>query len=127
MMSVMGKKKLAQNRREEVVTMGYLEDFMEEKDYVTRDYLFEALESQRMLINQDMQQMKSELREDMLHMRDELREDMSHMRDELRNDSYHYMKSLMEDNRHQIRILMEGNNMRFERIERHTGLEPWTA
>ncbi len=45
----------------------------------------------------------------------------------LREESHRHMVALMEDNRHYIGVLVEGNNARFERIERHVGLEQWTG
>ena len=104
MMDGMRKKKLTQKERNEAVTKGYLED----RDYVTKDYIHDSFAAM---------ELRMERRFDLIDQKFEL----------LREESYRHMVSLMEDNRHQIRILMEGNNIRFERIERHVGLEPWVA
>ena len=112
MMSVMEKKKLSQKERNESVTKGYLED----QDYVTKEYFHDTLEATL--------DKKDYATKDYVGASFEA---MDLKFQGYMEDSRRHMTMLMEDNRHQIRLLMEGTNARFERIERHVGLEPWAA
>ena len=112
MMDGMGKRKLTQKEREEAVTKGYVEDqdfvtmkTLKKHDYRTEAYFKKALSSEDFATKEYVAEAFAAM-------------DTKFQR---------YIQSLMEDNRHYFQVLMEGNNMRFERIERHVGLEPWTV
>jgi hypothetical protein len=97
-------KKLTKKERGEVVTKGYLFDSLDERDYVTKDFL----------MNEFKPQFKNELKTELI--------------EELQiviNDSFaRHIQALMEDNHATIMTLIESFENRFERIEKHVGLLP---
>lgn len=124
-MDGMQKKKLTQKERNEDVTKGYLED----QGYATKEYVHDSFEvmDARMESRFEVIDQKFDAVDRKFDAIDRRFDALDQKLELFREESYRHMVSLMEDNRHQIRILMEGNNMRFERIERHVGLEPWVA
>jgi hypothetical protein len=72
------KKKLSQKEREEVVTKGYLSDVLEERNYITKDYFEEHLES---TINKALEKQSKEF--------------------------YQHMEALMEHQMNQLQVFME--------------------
>ncbi len=107
------KGKLSQKERKEVVDKGYLEDILESKDYITKDYLGsrnyvtkdwaqDMFQSFRTLINQDFSE---QLRLQGIENRQ-------------------YLQTIMEYSEEKFQVFTEKIDMRIERIERHVGLEP---
>ena len=98
------KRKLSQKERGEVVTKGFLEDYIDSKDFVTKDYLDQVLES------------KNYVTKNYLHQT--LEETFSKYRQENRR----HLEALMEDYHQRVYPLVELFDARFERIERKIGL-----
>lgn len=98
------KKKLSQKERGEVVTKGFLEDYLdktlESKNYVTKDYL-----TQQNFVTKDWALDMSETFE-------------KRIVEEFRN----HTGALMEFHAHQNQLIVDALVSRIERIERHVGL-----
>ena len=85
------KKKLSQKEREEVVTKGFLSDYLDSKNYITKDYL----------------DSKNYITKDYL-------EDYLDMRFKKQTLEFkQYLDSLMEHQMHQLQILMEQMDERY--------------
>jgi hypothetical protein len=91
----MRKKKLTKKQREEVVTKGYLEDLLEEKDYVTKSHLNETL--------YDMMNTMSETMD----------RKISIAMDKQLQEFNRNMGALMEHQMHQIQIMFESLDTRY--------------
>jgi hypothetical protein len=106
-MDVMNKK-LSTKERGETVTKGFLVDYLETKEYVTVSRLEEILDSKNYVT------------------KDYLEQTLDTRFNAFQKDMHQHLNALMEHNREQTLILIEAFQGRFERIERHVDLEPWT-
>ncbi len=106
--------KLSQKERDEVVTKGYLEDVLDQRNFVNKDYFHNTLnlvlESKNYSTNDRLDMVIEEVAS--------IKTQLSQMQIELGEDNRRHMSALMEDNRHQISLLIEAFEARFERIER---------
>lgn len=85
------EKKLSTNEREEVVTKGYLEDFMESRQYVTKEYM-----ESKQYVTKD-------------YLDDRL--------DKHQKEYFTHIEALMEDYHGRMYTLVELFERRFERVE----------
>lgn len=94
------KQIVSPEEREEVVTKGFLVDYMQSMEYVTESRLKEILDKT-------------------------LDDRFSSFQKDLYQHMHQHIGALMEDNHHQVQILIEAFQGRFERIERRMDLKPW--
>jgi len=96
------KKKLSQKERSEVVSKGFLEDYLESKNYVTKDWAYKMFETfeKRILTSFD--------------------EKINQVQKENRQ----YFETLLEYMDEKFNIFLEKVDARIERIERYVGLSP---
>ena len=109
------KKKLSQKERGEVVTKGFLEDYLdktlESKNYVTKDYL----ESKNFVTKEYLDQQNFVTKDWALDMFETFEKRIV---EEFRN----HTGALMEFHTHQNQLIVDALISRIERIERHVGL-----
>lgn len=87
------KEKLSQKEKGEIVTKGYLGEYIESKDFATRDYVLEMFEVFEKRITQEFKQ-----------------------------EFKQHTSALMEFQSHQTQLIIEALLSRIERVEVHVGL-----
>ncbi len=108
------KKKLSQKERNESVTKGFLEDykdFLERKKYVTESSLKKTLEN------------KDYVTKDFLKKQDYVTKDWAtEMYQKITEEFARHTNALVEMIRHENRLIIEALEHRIERIENYIGL-----
>ena len=95
------KNKIYPKEREETVTKGFFEDYLDSKNYVTKEYLDSKNYVTKEYLNQTLDNRFETFQKDM----------------------YQHIGALMEHNREQTLLLIDAFQSRFERIERHLDLK----
>jgi hypothetical protein len=102
------KKKLSKKEEGEVVTKGYLQEYIDSKNFVTKDYLDKTLESKNYVTKDWALEMFESFEK--------------RITEELKQDFRNHTGALMEFHAHQNKLIIDALLSRIERVERHVGL-----